>query len=111
VPLKGRGTRVARPSLRAILRRCWLWSARTGKRHPLLVAYLDRARVRASLGLCGARIMDPIIARLDIEHFRKFLTVETVETKRRTILRLPAEEEAKLEQRTTLPRESGLSRH
>jgi hypothetical protein len=36
------------------------------------------------------------IARLNIEHFRRLLAVETDETKRQTILRLLAEEEAKL---------------
>jgi hypothetical protein len=40
--------------------------------------------------------MDQTIARLNIEHFRKRLAVETDETTRRTLLRLLAEEEAKL---------------
>ncbi len=40
--------------------------------------------------------MPKTIARLNIQHFRKLLAQETDETKRRTILRLLAEEEAKL---------------
>lgn len=36
------------------------------------------------------------IARLNIEHYRKLLMHETDEIKRQTILRLLAEEEAKL---------------
>jgi hypothetical protein len=36
------------------------------------------------------------VARLNIEHFRKLLAEETDEAKRRTLLRLLAEEEAKL---------------
>ncbi len=40
--------------------------------------------------------MDKKIARLNIEHFRKRLAVETDETKRQMLLRLLAEEEAKL---------------
>ena len=40
--------------------------------------------------------MDKTIARLNIEHFRKLLAAETNETTRQTLLRLLAEEEAKL---------------
>lgn len=40
--------------------------------------------------------MDKTIARLNIEHFRKRLAAETDETRRQTLLRLLAEEEAKL---------------
>ena len=40
--------------------------------------------------------MDKTIARLNIEHFRKRLAVERDETTRQTLLRLLAEEEAKL---------------
>jgi hypothetical protein len=40
--------------------------------------------------------MDKAIARLNIEHFRKRLATETDETTRQTLLRLLAEEEAKL---------------
>jgi hypothetical protein len=39
------------------------------------------------------------VAHLNIEHFRKQLANETDEVKRQTILRLLAEEEAKLERR------------
>ncbi len=40
--------------------------------------------------------MDRTVARLNIDHFRTLLARETDESKRRTILRLLAEEEAKL---------------
>lgn len=40
--------------------------------------------------------MDRSIARLNIEHYRKLLATETDETRRQTLLRLLAEEEAKL---------------
>ena len=40
--------------------------------------------------------MDRTIARLNIEHYRRLLGKETDETKRKTIARLLAEEEAKL---------------
>jgi hypothetical protein len=36
------------------------------------------------------------VARLNVEHFRKLLATETHETKRQMLLRLLAEEEAKL---------------
>jgi hypothetical protein len=47
--------------------------------------------------------MDKAIARLNIEHFRKRLSAETDETKRQTLLRLLAEEEAKLARGTEGP--------
>lgn len=40
--------------------------------------------------------MDKAVARLNIEHYRELLTTETDNTKRATLLRLSAEEEAKL---------------
>ena len=40
--------------------------------------------------------MDELIARLNIEHYQKKLTEKIDDTKRKTILRLLAEEEAKL---------------
>jgi hypothetical protein len=40
--------------------------------------------------------MDKAIARLNIEHFRKRLAVETDETTRQMLLQLLTEEEAKL---------------
>jgi hypothetical protein len=40
--------------------------------------------------------MDKTIARLNIEHFRKRLAAETDEITRQTLLRLLAEEEARL---------------
>jgi hypothetical protein len=42
--------------------------------------------------------MDRSVARLNIEHFRRLLARETDETRRQTLLRLLAEEEAKLAQ-------------
>jgi len=44
----------------------------------------------------GASAMDKFVARLNIEHFRKQLAREQDETRRRELLRLLAEEEAKL---------------
>ena len=49
--------------------------------------------------------MDKDIARLNIEHFRKLLERETDETKRTMLLRLLAEEEAKLSVLNQSPRE------
>ncbi len=40
--------------------------------------------------------MDRTVARLNIEHYRKRLAEETDETRRQTLPRLLAEEEAKL---------------
>ena len=40
--------------------------------------------------------MDRTVARLNIEHLRRLLATETNELKRQTMLRLLAEEEAKL---------------
>ena len=40
--------------------------------------------------------MDKIVARLNINHFRKLLTEELDQTKQQMILRLLAEEEKKL---------------
>ena len=40
--------------------------------------------------------MDKAIARLNIEHYRKLLATETDETRRQMLVRLLAEEEAKL---------------
>jgi hypothetical protein len=40
--------------------------------------------------------MDRTVAHLNIERYRRLLTTETDETKRQTLLRLLAEEEAKL---------------
>jgi hypothetical protein len=51
-----------------------------------------------SLGVDEERgtTMDRTVARLNIQHFRKLLAEETDESKRQSILRLLAEEEAKL---------------
>lgn len=43
-----------------------------------------------------AMTLDTIVARLNIEHYRKKLSAETDETTRRTLLHLVAEEKAKL---------------
>jgi len=40
--------------------------------------------------------MDKTVARLNIEHYRKLLVIETDETRRKMLSRLLAEEEAKL---------------
>jgi hypothetical protein len=40
--------------------------------------------------------MDRTVARLNIEHYRRLLATETDETRRQTLTRLLAEEEAKL---------------
>ena len=47
--------------------------------------------------------MDKTIARLNIEHFRKRLATETDETTRQMLLRLLADEEAKLPDGTQGP--------
>lgn len=48
--------------------------------------------------------MDKTVARLNIEHFQKKLATETDDTKRQQILRLLAEEEAKLATLTNPPK-------
>jgi len=50
--------------------------------------------------------MDKIIAGMNIEHFRAKLTAEQDEKTRQTLLRLLAEEEAKLAKLTTPVRQS-----
>jgi hypothetical protein len=54
--------------------------------------------------------MNRIVTRLNIEHFRKLLAEPMDEAKRQTILRLLAEEEAKLAALTDPPREGKLGR-
>jgi len=44
-----------------------------------------------------------VVARLNIDHFRQLLTTEPEGPKRQTLLRLLAEEEAKLAAPTKLP--------
>ena len=44
----------------------------------------------------GVRVLDPTVARHNIEHYRRLLAHETDEARRQTIMRLLAEEEAKL---------------
>jgi len=53
--------------------------------------------------------MDKAVARLNIEHYRKLLAIETDLAKRQTLECLLAEEEAKLAALTALPRDN-LSR-
>ena len=40
--------------------------------------------------------MDRSVARLNVEHYRRLLATETDESRRQTLMRLLAEEEAKL---------------
>ena len=42
------------------------------------------------------RALDRTVARLNIEHFRRLLATETDESRRQVLIRLLAEEEAKL---------------
>lgn len=42
------------------------------------------------------RALDRTVARLNIEHYRRLLARETDEARRQTVMRLLAEEEAKL---------------
>jgi len=48
-------------------------------------------------------LVDKFVARANIDHFRKQLAEETDEAKRRVLLRLLAEEEAKLAALTNTP--------
>ena len=49
--------------------------------------------------------MDKAVARLNIEHLRKRLATETDETRRQQLLRVLAEEEAKLSMLMNPPQE------
>lgn len=51
--------------------------------------------------------MDRTIARLNIEHFTRLLAAETDESRRQTLLRLLAEEQAKLADPAPPARRSG----
>jgi hypothetical protein len=53
--------------------------------------------------------MEKIVARLNIEHFRRKLNDEADETTRQTLLRLLTEEEAKLAHLTNRSSESNRS--
>jgi hypothetical protein len=46
--------------------------------------------------MVAVRAMDRTVARLNIEHYRRLLAAEIDESRRKAILRLLAEEEAKL---------------
>jgi hypothetical protein len=48
------------------------------------------------MSLVEERLMDRLVARLNIEHFRKALANEFDETKRQTLIRLIGEQELKL---------------
>jgi hypothetical protein len=54
--------------------------------------------------------MDRAVARLNIEHYRRLLATETDETKRQTIIRLLAEEKAKLAALDDPPEKNGVAR-
>ena len=54
--------------------------------------------------MSGVIAVDKTVARLNIEHFQKKLATETDDTKRQQILRLLAEEEAKLATLTNPPK-------
>lgn len=56
------------------------------------------------------RSMDETIAKLNIKHFRKLLAEETDESKRQTLRKLIAEEEAKLASLGNSPA-TGKDRH
>lgn len=64
-----------------------------------------KGRIKLGESWGGERSLaeDSNIARLNIEHFRKLLAIEIDETKRQTVLRLLAEEEAKLAAATNSP--------
>jgi hypothetical protein len=57
---------------------------------------LDYRRCRAHHFRERESVMDRMIARLNISYYREKLATETDETKRQMLLRLLAEEEAKL---------------
>jgi hypothetical protein len=54
------------------------------------------ATVWAATGEKRSRVLDKTVARLNIEHYRRLLANETDESRRQMLLRLLAEEEAKL---------------
>jgi len=53
--------------------------------------------------------MDKTVARLNIEHYRKSLAAERDEAKRQTLMRLLAEEEAKLAALNNPPEKNGAA--
>ena len=50
----------------------------------------------SALRYSGGATLDRSVARLNIEHYKRMLARETDETRRQVLLRLLAEEEAKL---------------
>jgi hypothetical protein len=82
------------PKPEAILRRHSI--ARSGAIAPFIpIGFMpDNASLRTNRG--KRRAMDKTVVDLNIEHYKKLLATETEPTKRQTIQRLLAEEEAKL---------------
>ena len=58
--------------------------------------YLPPRLLFVGVGKKWSRAVDKTVARLNIEHYRRLLATETDETRRRMLLQLLAEEEAKL---------------
>jgi hypothetical protein len=58
--------------------------------------HIKTPRKRSGLGNCESPV-DRTVAHLNIEHYRRLLEQETDEAKRKTLLQLLAEEEAKLQ--------------
>jgi hypothetical protein len=52
--------------------------------------------LESALVITGAHTVDRTVARMNVEHYRRLLAVETDEARRQTLLRLLAEEEAKI---------------
>jgi hypothetical protein len=52
--------------------------------------------LESDLVITGAHTVDRTVARMNVEHYRRLLAVETDEARRQTLLRLLAEEEAKI---------------
>lgn len=58
--------------------------------------YLFGSQKLPSMPWSGERLMDSLVAHLNIEHYRKALANEFDETKRKTLIRLIGEKELKL---------------
>jgi hypothetical protein len=73
--------------------------ARRGRPHGTLSAVylsLPAKSLYSARKYQGERAMDRSVARINIEHFRRLLAKETDEARRQILLRLLAEEEAKI---------------
>jgi hypothetical protein len=66
-------------------------------------------RLREDSKLAYGGAMDKTVSRLNIEHYRKSLATEQDETKRRTLMRLLAEEQAKLAALNNPPEKNGAA--